>query len=798
MKTSTKLALASLKAGKIKSLLTGVAIFLTTALISIISFGGNALIQEQIANAAHNYGEHYGTFSHVTPEEIEKITLHSQFLNVGRQTYAGKAVCPNYSLNLRAADETAQMLAHIRPESGKMPMEEPEILAQREFFTALGAKNPQIGDSIEIPLRINGAGEIQTESFTISGFSPSSKANDLIKAYGAYVSEAFVKSRIPSKEQDVLLAFQIANEEKLNSDGMEEKIKELAASIGISEQQVFINDNYLLFSLTPNTEVILPCACILIVIMLISIMVIYNIFNVAVVQKIQEFGRLKAIGASKRQLKHMVRVEGILLCVPAIPSGILGGILVVKIWFHFGLGKDLSLFSLPLLLLIVALTLLTVLISMHKPMKLAAKSSPVESMRYEAGGGEQRRKGRENIRILSLTLSNLSLHRKRTATTILTMGLSCIFIVIIANIVGNMDGERQVREDLEHGRFRLELDYAFDDKAYPENNLYAIQQKEPFGADFIEKIKAIDGVTDVKARKLAQIYVTEKQNGKSSYEDLVIVDEEDFAWLKRNAERGTVDYKSLSEQDGVIYMWDHFLDQDYTLGESLKFEILDGNSKIPFTAPILGSCGHSNDAAFTMTEETYQKLGVKGDLTSILFVDCGTDAEQSVKKALESLTDQEDFPIRIKSYEDSSKLMDLQITFTRNGCYTFLIILCVIGFMNMANTMITNILTRKREFGVMQAIGMSNRQMNQMLQLEGLIFTVGTLLISLTLGNALGYLAYAKCKDIGMVGLFEYRLPILEITLLAVGLLLLEAALAFLLSRNVKKESIIERIRYEK
>ena len=251
MKTSTKLALASLKAGKIKSLLTGVAIFLTTALISIISFGGNALIQEQIANAAHNYGEHYGTFSHVTPEEIEKITLHSQFLNVGRQTYAGKAVCPNYSLNLRAADETAQMLAHIRPESGKMPMEEQEILAQREFFTALGAKNPQIGDSIEIPLRINGAGEIQTESFTISGFSPSSKANDLIKAYGAYVSEAFVKSRIPSKEQDVLLAFQIANEEKLNSDGMEEKIKELAASIGISEQQVFINDNYLLFSLPP-------------------------------------------------------------------------------------------------------------------------------------------------------------------------------------------------------------------------------------------------------------------------------------------------------------------------------------------------------------------------------------------------------------------------------------------------------------------------------------------------------------------------------------------------------------------
>ena len=116
MKTSTKLALASLKAGKIKSLLTGVAIFLTTALISI------------------NYGEHYGTFSHVTPEEIEKITLHSQFLNVGRQTYAGKAVCPNYSLNLRAADETAQMLAHIRPSPAKCQWKNRKSLHKENFL----------------------------------------------------------------------------------------------------------------------------------------------------------------------------------------------------------------------------------------------------------------------------------------------------------------------------------------------------------------------------------------------------------------------------------------------------------------------------------------------------------------------------------------------------------------------------------------------------------------------------------------------------------------------------------------
>ena len=83
----------------------------------------------------------------------------------------------------------------------------------------------------------------------------------------------------------------------------------------------------------------------------------------------------------------------------------------------------------------------------------------------------------------------------------------------------------------------------------------------------------------------------------------------------------------------------------------------------------------------------------------------------------------------------------------------------------MANTMITNIITRKREFGIMQAIGMSNRQLNQMLQFEGLIF--------------------------------QYHLPILELSFLVFGILLLQMILAYVLSRNIKKESLIERIRCE-
>ena len=117
--------------------------------------------------------------------------------------------------------------------------------------------------------------------------------------------------------------------------------------------------------------------------------------------------------------------------------------------------------------------------------------------------------------------------------------------------------------------------------------------------------------------------------------------------------------------------------------------------------------------------------------------------------------------------------------------------------MNMANTMITNILTRKREFGILQAIGMSNRQLNQMLQLEGLVFTAGTLFVSLIPGNILGYFAFRYCRKEGIIGLFEYHVPVLELCVLIVGIVTLQVALAFVLSKNVKKESLVERIRYQ-
>ena len=73
--------------------------------------------------------------------------------------------------------------------------------------------------------------------------------------------------------------------------------------------------------------------------------------------------------------------------------------------------------------------------------------------------------------------------------------------------------------------------------------------------------------------------------------------------------------------------------------------------------------------------------------------------------------------------EYTSRMMKL-------GCYLFMAIVGLIGFMNLANTMIINITTKKQEYGVLQAVGMTNKQLNLSLQIQGLFFTVGTICVA--------------------------------------------------------------------
>ena len=177
-------------------------------------------------------------------------------------------------------------------------------------------------------------------------------------------------------------------------------------------------------------------------------------------------------------------------------------------------------------------------------------------------------------------------------------------------------------------------------------------------------------------------------------------------------------------------------------------------------------------------------------------MDCDTDDCVAVRSELEKLlADRQHY--ELSSYQGALETSKSTLGMMETLCYGFLFLVGLIAFMNMANTMIMSIITRKRELGVLQAIGMTNRQMNRMLRSEGILFTLGSVGVSLVVGMPAGYALFRYGRDHGFFGLDVYHIPFAEILVMIIVLTVLQISLSYILSRNVKKESIVERIRYQ-
>ena len=110
--------------------------------------------------------------------------------------------------------------------------------------------------------------------------------------------------------------------------------RRIAAACGIEEKNVIVNDLYLQWVLQPSYETIAVCGVLILAIVLFSVVVIYNIFQVGIANKIQEYGKIKALGATKKQMKQLIFREGIFLTIFSIPVGLLFGFLIARKLFH--------------------------------------------------------------------------------------------------------------------------------------------------------------------------------------------------------------------------------------------------------------------------------------------------------------------------------------------------------------------------------------------------------------------------------------------------------------------------------
>ena len=121
------------------------------------------------------------------------------------------------------------------------------------------------------------------------------------------------------------------------------------------------------------------------------------------------------------------------------------------------------------------------------------------------------------------------------------------------------------------------------------------------------------------------------------------------------------------------------------------------------------------------------------------------------------------------------------------------LIVGLVGVLNFVNTVLTGILARRREFAVLQAVGMTGKQLKTMLVWEGLCYTVLSLLAALALTVCLGPLVGAAASD--FFWFFTYRLTITPILLLLPVFLLLGLIVPLLTYRSIARHTVVERLR---
>lgn len=792
MKTLTNLVKGNLKSSKAKSVLICITIMLTTTLLTSVGIICNNWLKTNKAATIEYSGSFEGIYKRVNKDKLDIIKNNASIDQYGIYKAIGTSQYEDSNLGLIYANNTIKNMANIKFEDGTMPEKENEIAIESGYLNLLnnGAK---IGDKIKLSYESLSTGEIKEKEFILSGILQTSDISKAQKSYSAIISKSYFVSEEVDENTKYNVYINIVKPKKLTADEVKESILSIAKNMGIEEYDVRINTDYINAS-NPDPQVIAGGIVVALIIILSSMLVIYSIFYVSVINKVHEYGKLRAVGATKRQIRKIILREGFILSCISIPLGIAIGYLIGQVVILKALKMDrygVGGMNIFIAIGVAVITVISVLLSLLKPMKMACNISPVEAMRYDGNDSKQKkRKGYEEINLKKITFANLSRNKKRTVITLLSLSLSGILFIVASTIMNCMNPENMAK-DHSLGDITVYLDN-YDWNEDGSNNLYDIQANNPLGKEMCERLENIPGVKKINMEKSAWASI-DIGAGEKNLEDIQGFDKEFYDELSEHLVEGEINKEALESGEGLVYTHPSYAKEiGIKVGSTQVITIYDGKDsyKKEFTVLALVDIG---GASIRIPESVMDSL-IKTDTTIRVGLEVKKDMLKSVEEEIKNITDNDEY-LSYGTLEDSIETYKKSMAITSVLIYSLVIIIGVIGLMNLINTMITSIITRKRELGILQAIGLSDKQLVKMLQIEGLFYTVGTLLITLTLGNILGYIAVIIFRNTGAsYAIYDY--PLTQTIIMIVAITLVQILITYMVTNNFKKDSLVDRIRY--
>ena len=426
-------------------------------------------------------------------------------------------------------------------------------------------------------------------------------------------------------------------------------------------------------------------------------------------------------------------------------------------------------------------------LSVLKPAKIATSASPVEAFRYSGySGTKKRKKSGKHLTPFSLAAMNLSRNRKKSILTFISLALSGMMFIGISSLLSSLDPEQRAKQAFPYeGSYVVELNRAL---VTPTFSLTQLQENNLLTDELKNDILSIDGVYEIICQQEICVGIDGMETAIRS------MNTEDYKELKNKIMTGKLPgYDHTGENSLIINMGSpelEYLHKNYEVGGTVTFSQA-GNS-LTYTISAIVFDRDSSVSFILPAGEMEQTVPYNANSAFVIRVK--TDSYAGIEDELYSLVLASD-TLRLKTLKDMTMQYKSVFSTISIAAYALLAVIVIFSIINLTNTSMTNIISRRKEMGLFRAVGLSHRQLYHMIGFENAFQTVGSFAASLICGLEIGK---AICSAVGIVPGFSfvnYTFPVVPVLLYVLLVFMLQLALTKWAGRYCRKNSVVEQLR---
>ena len=763
-----------LKKNKKRTILTIIGIMLSVALISTIGLFFKGIQDAEIQDAKNNYGSYHLVFKKANTKLVSKIVNNPKVSRSGSYTIKeGVKINDKLVADIITATDKALELFPYKTKLGRLPEKQNEI-AMEQWELKYISNNAKVGNKIKV----------DNKEYILVGI-----LQDNISSQMDGAGIILLKDNTIDIQKSMLL---VEVSPKTNLKTALNELKKLGDKNTVIPNEVLIQLQGAGEANSGMGGLIVALSIIIGIVLISTIAVIYNSFQISIVERIKQFGLLRAVGTTPRQIRMIVLREATILAAIAIPLGLICSIIAINgIIIAFRLiGADsvipMKVSISPIILIIsAAVGILAIYLSALVPAYFAGRISPLNAISGRTAITKEkikRRKNRVIQRIFgfegALAAKNIKRNRKRYRITVFSIVISVVLFVTFKSF---MDMSLNISSDINDSK-NIHFSVVGNGK---DTEKTVIDNKTE---DNIKKLKVVD-----KTYKIYDSYqfdaainnnskVKEIQDMGNVYKkttlggvdktliggSIAIYDKDSLEVSKKYLQAGRIDIEKLNNENGVILinknvLYDQNTKKNYfgpianvKVGDEigLQYDENEGSEsneintkfdnkklkKVKIMAVLSGDPfnyrGSSDGLKIITTEKLGEKLtGVKEiKPTALNIVLKDVKDEDAGKLGIENVIKSNSSLMVINNIDnnrkDKSSMLMIEILL-----YGFVLVVSLIGSVNIVNTLTTNIILRKREFATLKSIGLTQKGLKKMIVLEGLLYGIVGAVYGCTVGT---------------------------------------------------------------